>query len=399
MKSRTTGRAKGSVLPILFLAILAAGFLFSAQHVRQLAAVGGKQIIKAVRGESTVSEIPTAFDDYYNSLFSAQRWTLDAFSLTQRALGKREARNFQVLKADSGELYLHGEEGEIEEETLRTVAEECRLLFDETNKYGGAFLYVQVPYKNVGQAPELAAYSADITEESESCLAAMIREKGIPVLDLRDYDECTEYYRTDHHWTVKAAFNAAKYIEAEVERLCGTAFTDREYYGEAENYDAVTVEDCFLGSIGIKVGRFFGGRDDFTLYYPKFDTDLTLEHYIDHQLQFTYSGPFPETFIEREKLEDSSYNNKYDVNLHGAYVESRIINRMAQEDRTALLITHSYGRPMAQYMCLDYSELRYLDPQEGRFNDDLAAYIRDYQPDVVVFMFNAPVNVGDGRTE
>ena len=69
---------------------------------------------------------------------------------------------------------------------------------------------------------------------------------------------------------------------------------------------------------------------------------------------------------------------------------------MAKNKYRGLLITHSYGRPMAQYMCFNYSELRYLDPQKGRFNENLVDYINEYQPDFVIYMFNGIVNVGDG---
>lgn len=206
-----------------------------------------------------------------------------------------------------------------------------------------------------------------------------------------------EYYNTDHHWTVKSAFRASSIIGDELERVYGMHLERHEYYGDMNNYTPVTYDDCFLGSIGIKVGPFFGGRDAFSAYNPKFDTDYSFKHYINNELQFEYSGSFWESFIDQEMLEDSKYNNKYDANMHGAYVESRINNKMAQNNYKGLLITHSYGRAMAQYMCFDYGELRYLDPQKGRYNYNLIDYIREYQPDVVVLMFNGILNVGDGN--
>ena len=90
------------------------------------------------------------------------------------------------------------------------------------------------------------------------------------------------------------------------------------------------------------------------------------------------------------------HNNKYNANMFGAYGESIIYNEKALNEYKALLITHSYGRVMAQYMCMDYRELRFLDPQKGRYNDNLVDYIKSYKPDVVIFMYNDVVNVGDG---
>ena len=351
--------------------------------------------MSAVRGECSVSEIPRYFEQYYDSLYSSKPCCLDAFSITQRLLGKHEARNFEVLRADDDSLYLHGTEGTVDIENLQIMADECKLMYDATNEYGGYFLYVQCPYKNVGQAPELAYYSDDITEESETFLDDLIREKGIPVLDLRDYPETMEYYNTDHHWTTQSAFNASNIIVNEFEKEYGLNLVEHDYYGNMDNYEPITYEDCFLGSIGVKVGTYFAGKDDFTIYNPMFSTDLLFEHYVDNELDFSYSGDFWTTFIADEKLADPNYNNKYNVNMHGAWEESIICNNLSYNNYKGLLITHSYGRPMAQYMCFDFSEFRYVDPQIGRFNENLVEYIREYQPDVVVYMYNGKVNVGD----
>ena len=369
--------------------------MYSFINIKGIVIHGGRKIMSAVRGECSISEFPGYFEEYFDSLYSSKSCCLDAFSITQRLLGKHEARNFEVLRSDNDALYFHGTEGTVDIENLQIMADECKLMYDATNEYGGYFLYVQCPYKNVGQAPELADYSDDITEESETYLDNLIREKGIPVLDLRDYPETMEYYNTDHHWTTQSAFNASYIIGNEIESLYGIDLEGHDYYGNIDNYEPITYENCFLGSIGIKVGPYFAGKDIFTLYNPKFCTDLQFEHYVNHELDFKYYGDFWTIFIDQEKLEDFNFNNKYNVNMHGARVESIINNKLAKNNYKALLITHSYGRPMTQYMCLDYSEFRYVDPQSGRFNDNLIDYIRDYQPNVVIYMYNGKVNVGD----
>lgn len=387
----------GLTLLILFVTMIMAGFIFSVSHLRGIVVTYGTHLLGTLQREVPASEISVATENYYNSLYSSQLWTLDAFSLVQRTLGKHETRNFEVLKSNSGELYLQESAADINVERLQIIADQCKLMYDETKEYGGHFLYVQVPYKNIAQAPELSIYASDTTEEYESILCSLIGEKEIPVLDLREYNQCTEYYKTDHHWTVQSAFHASRIITDEIERLFDVNLERHEYYGDMNNYESVTYENCFLGSIGIKVGPYFTGRDDFTLYKPTFDTDITFEHYINNELQFDYSGNFGDVFIAQELLEDKTYTNKYNANMHGAYAESIINNHLAQNDYKALLITHSYGRPMAPYMCFNYSELRYLDPQKGRFNGNLVEYIRKYQPDVVIFMHNNIVNVGDGN--
>lgn len=393
--SNKSKKSKGTLLFVVFITIIMVGFIFSIYNIKGMVRTTSVAVSKAIKRETSVSSISTSFEKYYDSLYSSLPISLDVFSLTQRLLGKHEARDFEVLKSDNGELFLHGDEKEINEGDLRIIANQCEMLYKETSEYGGHFLYVQVPYKNVGMAPELKDYSGDNTEQSESFLDDLVREKGVPVLDLRNYDECKEYYNTDHHWTVKSAFNASRIISDEVERIYGIDLEDHKFYGDISNYDIVTYDNSFLGSIGIKVGRFFAGKDDFSIYKPKFDSDFTFVHK-DKKKPFEYYGDFWETFVDQELLENSSYNNKYDANMHGAYVESIINNNLSQNDYRGLLITHSYGRAMAQYMCFNYKELRYLDPQKDRYNENLIDYIRNYKPDIVIYMYDRIVNIGDG---
>lgn len=366
-----------TIISVAFLIIVISGFVFGLLHIRE------------------INTDPAAFEIYYNSLYSSQPLSLDLFSLTQRALGKHETRDFEVLKSKNGQLYLRGEIPRMDKESVKNVADQVQLIKSVVDDYGGAFLYVQAPYKNVGQAIDLADYAKDYTEESETCLDNLLKEQGVPVLDLRDYNECCEYYKTDHHWTVQAAFNASKLIGDEIENSYSIDLSKHERNYNLDNYNLVTYDDCFLGSIGIKVGPYFAGRDSFSIYKPKFDTDFDFCHYINHERQFEYAGDFWSTFIDEDILKDSTFNNKYEVNMHGAYVESIIKNKKANNDYKCLLVTHSYGRAMAQYMSLDYNELRYLDPQQGRYNDNILDYINEYQPDVVIYMYNGIVNVGN----
>lgn len=387
-------RDKNYIITFCFMFIIFGGFFVqSSSLVRSV----GTTLLGVMRGEVSLSECVNTFKEGCNLTVYNQDLSLDIFSFVHRVLGKHEARNFEVIKSDEGQLYFHGTDGEIKTEELQIIADEYEILYEETFRYGGHFLYVQVPFKNIGQAPELADYSTDNTEESENYLVHLMQDKEIPVLDLRNYGKCAKYYKTDHHWTEESAFFASAYIAKEIKRIYGIDLTGHEYYGDIKNYEPITYRDCFLGSYGIRVGPYFAGRDDFTVYNPKFKTNFDFKHFIDGEKQFEHQGTFWETFIDQEMLEDSNYKNKYNVNMYCAYVESIIQNYLAQNDYSGLLITHSYGRSMAQYMSLNFKELRYLDPQVGRYNGNYVEYIRNYKPDVVILMYNDKINVGDGQ--
>lgn len=387
--TKKENRIKGTIILVLFLLIMVSGFIFTCLHLKELVLKGGREVLKAARGEISLSEVPANFESYYDSLYSSKPWTLDAFSLSQRILNKKETRNFEVLRSDNGSLYLGRTTGTQEEEDLDLVADQYEIVYEKAKSLGGEFLFVQAPVKNPGQAQDLKAYHSAETEAREDALVKLLKERNIPSLDLRDYPECREYYNTDHHWTVKAAFDASRVIEKELGRPAESL----------ENYREVTYEDSFLGSMGIKVGPYFGGMDDFTIYMPDFPTDFTLKHYVEGKRQLKKSGDFKDVFVDWEVMDNPAYKNKYDAILSGAYVEVVIENHMAKNDRKCLLIGDSYGRPLAQYMSMGYKELRFLDPQRGRFNENLLDYINEYKPDVVVLMYNGRLNIGDGNWE
>lgn len=327
----------------------------------------------------------SSFEQNLNSTFSNREEVLNAYGLTQKMLLKHETRNFEVLKSN-GILYLNDSGFSLEDFKVAAKANDIKALKDAVDTYGGKFIFVQLPYKNVEGVPELKYYHLDKTETAENLLVDLLYSKGIDVFDLRNYDECCSVYRTDHHWTVGAAFNSASKIYNYLD------FDDSIF--ESKNYKTVSYENALLGSIGVKVGASFAGKDDVFIYTPKYKTDFTFEHYVDHKLDMYHEGNFWNSFINEEMLEDTSYYNKYNALMYGAYEESVINNRIADNDESILLISHSYGRALAPYLSLGVSELRYLDPQPGRYNDNYLIYIEEHKPSVVIVAYNGDINVG-----
>ena len=60
-----------------------------------------------------------------------------------------------------------------------------------------------------------------------------------------------------------------------------------------------------------------------------------------------------------------------------------------------LCITHSYGRSMCAYLSLFSRQTTMLDPQPGRYEESFLRYIRDHQPDYVVFAYNDLVSIAE----
>ena len=151
------------------------------------------------------------------------------------------------------------------------------------------------------------------------------------------------------------------------------------------NYDRTCIENSFLGSYGIKVGKYYAGKDNFVIYTPKFDTDLTFRSYdADGNLIREKTGKFYEALIDDNIVNDPDYNNKYSAFCNTDYIENRIINNNAPNHLKCLYISHSYGRPMTMYLSMNFEETINLDPQKGRFEGNYIEYIKSFRPDIVL---------------
>lgn len=331
----------------------------------------------------------------YNDSFSSLSITRDLFSLIQRTLGKHEVRNFEVIRSDDDVLYFQKNQWPVDDHSLSGISDQIDKLRATASECNSDFMFVQVPYKNPDNVRELKFYAADGTEKAEDELIELLRKKDIEVLDLRNSDNCSQMYRTDHHWTAESAFYSAYAISNHIKEKFNHDLGDIDRFADFDNYDTVIKKDSFLGSLGIKVGRYYVGKDDFVVYKPVYPTDIEMIHYVDEKLDRHDRGDFWQTLIDEKVLDDVEYNNKYASLLYGCDHEVIIKNHRAENDVRVLVVSHSYGRPLVMYLGLYVSEVMYLDPQDERYAGNITEYIRRNHPDVVILAYNDFLNVED----
>lgn len=379
------------IIAVTFLGIIFTVFFYNFNNNVNNFKTDIKELLYSGVTVKNVESFITAYDDQHNGLFSEHESWIDGYGFFQRILNKKEVNNFEVLKDKNGQLYL--EDGG--EAVNKAKVEKTDILYEYCSSRDIPYLFVQVPYKNYSNIPELYDYGDDNTKEEFNSFLKELEERKIPSFDLRQFEDTEIYYKTDHHWTVDAAFNACRHIITKVNDLYKLGIDTDNVYFDAKNYTKKNYKDALLGSYGIKVGRFYTGKDDFSVLLPKFDTDLEYKHLVGDKVTLERKGNFADSFINFDILENKGYHNKYNAMLNGGSVENVIVNHLADNDLKALVITHSYGRPMVQYFSLAFKETRYLDPQKGRYNDNIMEYIKDYRPDLVIDMYNQDINIGN----
>ena len=227
---------------------------------------------------------------------------------------------------------------------------------------------------------DLPYSSLDYSHMNAERLRDELTTHGVNIFDLRQLNVGEKeklFYRTDHHWTTDTTFAV---FEALAEKL-------QIQIEEPLDYTEYIILQSFLGSYGIKVGKYYTGKDDFKILIPENQGQYTFESYdADGSLVMKKTGPWFDTMIDQEMLENNEYNNKYNSWLYTQAIENRIINQEASNDTKLLFISHSYGRPLAAYLSTCIHEVRQLDPQKGRFTGNYLDYIDEYEPDIVLFL-------------
>lgn len=321
-------------------------------------------------------------EDTYKNNFYNRLAFVDIQGLVARLAGQKI--NNGVIKGNDGKLnLLDTTDYKYNESDEKSKSEKAIAILEHAQENGSKVLFVQRPWAT-GELPY--GYNIELDQQYDYWCKIM-SIAGFPVLDLRQMvgDEI-KFYITDHHWTMESGFNANKAIINSLNNEYNLGLDHENVYTDIGQYKKINYEKSFLGSEGIRVGKFFAGKDDFEILVPKFNTDFTHAQYKNGKQYWASKGTYEDVFINIRDLENPNYNNKYNVIAYGAYIENIITNHFADNDLKVLLIADSFGRPLVTYLACNFRETRYLDPQEGRYNESFVEYIDEFKPDVVIMM-------------
>lgn len=334
---------------------------------------------------------PAEIEERYDDNFYGKLSFVDINGLTHKALQQKVMNG--AVKDENGQLNLvENTEYRFYEKTEAEKVEKALTILKYAENNEADVLYVQRPWKNSDNT-EVLPYGMKLEyKEQFDYWCSKMTENGIPVLDLRKAlnEDQLVFYKTDHHWTVRSSLYGAEAIIKELNYQYEYGLD--EGLLDISEYNIDIYNDCFLGSGGVKTGKYYVGQDDFEVFYPKFETNFTFRQLAEHEEYFKIEGQFKDVFIDWDILENKEYNNKYNAISYGAYNENIIINNMIDDERKVLLIADSFARPMVPFLSLYFKEARFLDPQEGRYTDSYIEYIEKYDPDIVIMMFP-----GDGE--
>lgn len=322
---------------------------------------------------------------------------LEGHASLQKLMGKTESGGLDVIATADG-AYVEGTETSWSSYNLELFAVALHDLQESLREKG---LDTKITY--ISAQPQIINGYTEAQEPfplpnqdtmMESLLYFM-RAYDVDFLDTqfvlgRSSVPVSEYiYRTDTKWTNQAGFATAQALIGKLNGQYEAGIdTDWQLFDE-NHFTFTTHEDALMGTMGMRAGRAFTGKEDFTTIVPAYETSFTYETNGGQNEPVT--GSFEETLFNSEHLQpiDPYSYSAYSVYMDGgAYFQRVIINNQQPDAPKALFIHDESALPFAAFTALGFSETHMywpeLAPDSSQFN--LESYIEDNGIDYVFFL-------------
>jgi hypothetical protein len=351
-----------------------------------------KIVSKLTNVTSSVSSIESKIETYTTDYLLMYNNMVDLYAYYRKSIGWNFASYGEyngVVKLSDGYLTSYTEKIDVTEdsEALIDLDGYCQ------NK-NIDFLYVQAPYKISEYDDTGISGTVDFSNQNADELLAQLDKKGIDYYDIREtihennLNNHELFYKTDHHWLTTTALWAAQNILS----FCNDRYDLNADLSllDSDNFDYVTYENWYLGSQGRKLTLARCEPDDFTLFYPKYETSFS---YIVPDKGIDTVGDFLVTY-DMSQVEKCDYYNlsPYHACNYGDRPLIQIENQLSVDDNKILLVHDSFSDPMISNLALAEKNVDAIDLRD--FTGSLKSYIDESNPDLVIIMYN-PSAIGN----
>lgn len=304
---------------------------------------------------------------------SMEKWLSDQFPLRDKAVsfktladriaGKKEQNG--VYFGKDGFLFEKGS-GYDEERISNTTSAMKRFM----KKYGIENSAVIITPNSSEMLPDYLPEFAK--EESQKEMLSDIRKKlkkgGAAWIDchklLSSYEDKTElYFRTDHHWTVRAAYEVFKDLRSKW-----------ELEEKGVKFKFHTVTDDFRGTLSSS-----SGVDTVT---DKIEICMPEKKDMSYVVVWESQGLRKATLFDRAKLNSK---NKYEVFLGGNYDKIEITTNN-DNMKSLLVFKDSYANSMIPMLTPYFSKIVIVDPRY--YSDEIDNLIADNDFTHLLFLYN-----------
>ncbi len=263
-------------------------------------------------------------------------------------------------------------------------------LNDTLTENGIPLLYLQAPTKEISGFTDYPAGIDYASHDNAQTMLDMLCANGVACMSFAKefaasgIDPETLFYRTDHHWTTQAAFQAFGTALPRIAELTGGEIDLS--VADADNWTSVYQPQTFLGSIGRRVGEQLAGLDDYTYIEPAFETAYEVFYPPESREKPYWTGDFHATMVRDSLLYSEDVTaNRYASYFQYDYAELIIRNTGCDNGVRIAVVKDSFALPFTAFLSTAVSEITMFDLRafEGNLTDALVAY----DPDLVLILY------------
>ena len=346
-----------------------------------------------IREEENISHIVTELDETIVDTMYGRMNFIESYSYMQVLLGKNEFNNFVDIKDKNGYIHYASFFQEDDPEMFE-YARRVKRLQDYVKPYGTKVIFMVTAGKYVeGQTEFATGLPVNNPNSKIDELLFYLNRLGINTIDCRKFVPNEEvpyekaFFKTDHHWTVPAAFEAAKVLIRSIDEFYGENLDPENYWLNRDNFEEVTYYHGMCGSMGRKTGGNFVGLDDFTAYWPKYQMQFYRECIKDNGETQEFEGDISEVLMDRDVLlkeEDIYTLSQYSLYLNVIRTYEHIENLEQQNAPTMLAIRDSYLSPVITFIAPMFSKIDAIWTLETFEDIDIETYVKDNRFDYIV---------------
>jgi hypothetical protein len=341
-----------------------------------------KKIVNLITSiEDKIEEYTTATDIEQKTIFIETKKNVDKLAGLDLTTSVSGQTNDLTTATDIVVQTEEGQLGYVMDDTDISEALDNLIAFGlDMEEEGRNFIFFHTPTKYADSIPY-----TDYSDKYDKEVADTFSEYRLDRYDCGEaltelgMTECDIFYNTDHHWKPSTGILADKLLCEYLNDNYGYDIDTSNF--ELDQYTAETYEGIFLGSLGRKTSRVYADTDDFVIYYPKYDTDLTVYLSFDDT---TRSGTVQETLFDYTQLEG---NSLYDMNAYEFYgyhnqALLKVHNNLVNDGSHILLLKTSFANCMIPYLAAAVEDLEAIDLRY--FSGSIRSYIEETDPDLVI---------------
>ena len=319
--------------------------------------------------------LPKRYEKVMQDGIYAKTEFVETYGFAQKSLGKKEFNAFEFVKDNNGFLHYASFYRD-EEKNIFDFALRVKKLQNYVEKYGTKVLFVMAPSKYSRQYSDFSI-GMPVNNPTEDTYEMMLylNRLGVPSINLGEvvpskdipYDQA--FFKTDHHWTVPAAFEATKVMIDELNDRYGANFDPTGFYLSDKAYKKEVYKGHMLGSMGRDTGIAYSGLEDFTALLPTFDGHYKRTYIMDDEE--TLEGTYSETLLDMDVLKpdiDYYVDSQYSLYVDQVTNLENIENLDNPDGPSVLMIRDSYFGPIIPFMapmCSKIDAIWSLEKMDG----------------------------------